>query len=444
MLDPPYEVVSCSWPLPVSHENGRWTSDPEWDAPASRQLPQPRWEIVEDQPCFLIDWRDTFRRGVRYPSNSVCGEMCGFHVVFEIRVAADGVLSFWDDDGSIIRRNGVTLHCARASRAPSRREISVTHGERLQIAQWQLNGDWHWGATLDPVSGLAARRECLLRYRNAVQDRLARPDGPPLKMFVQAGAPLRTVVAAYSMILNGYSPSAVILFGEHQWNDAARAFLQSALPFAEIRCTEELLRSLRAIGGKDLAKLAAQHWFVLKICAAMLSAPSEFCLMDDDVFVLDSAGDALERFRECDAVFTPDTNHGQAYLSVWGDIFGNSALPTERMNTGLVWLRVWQDRTDIAQLLLRGRERADIGAWAWEQGFVANCFARNKVHQLASQRYLCALWDGLPGGVLGYDYFANPCRFASVHYAGLYNKPCDAASAFLAPHILDRRRGIAS
>jgi hypothetical protein len=165
--------------------------------------------------------------------------------------------------------------------------------------------------------------------------------------------------------------------------------------------------------------------------------------MDDDVFVLDSVSDALERFAHCDAVFTPDTNHGAAYLSVWGSIFGNDAvspsrLSTGRMNTGLVWLRAVHDPASLAQLILQGRHAAGIGAWAWEQGLFANVYARCRVHQLSSARYLLPLWEGLPGGVLGYDYLENPSGFAAIHFAGLWNKPSDAAAAFLAPQILFR------
>src|ERR1700681_3653627 len=110
MLDPPYEIVRCSWPRAVLHEDRRWISEPDWDAPASPYLPQPPWEMIDDQPCFLIDWRETFRAGVRHPPNAVCGDMCGFHVIFEIRIAATGTLSFWDDDGCVIRRSGSVIH----------------------------------------------------------------------------------------------------------------------------------------------------------------------------------------------------------------------------------------------------------------------------------------------------------------------------------------------
>jgi hypothetical protein len=438
MFDPPYEVVRCSWPRPVSQEDGCWTSEPEWDAPPSPHLPQPHWEMIDDRPCFLLDWRETFRRGVSHPPNSVCGDMCGFHVVFEIRIRATGALSFWDDDGSVIRRNDTVIHCDRTAHPVRRCEIPVEAGERLLIAQWQQHNDWLWGASLEPSLDRAACEQSVLRYRDAVANRLATPSGPPLKMYVQGAEPIRCVLALYSMVLNGYGPASITLFGEHQWSDDTRRFFQAALPFADFRRSEDLLRGLRAIGGHDLLKLASGHWFAMKACAALMSDPREFCLMDDDVFVLEAVDDALERFEECAAVFSPDTNHGNAYLSVWGDIFGHSQLSTGRMNTGLIWLRVEDDPATLARLMLCGRDRASVGAWAWEQGFIANCYSARKIHQLPSQRYLCPLWEGLPGGVLGYDYGNNPCGFAAVHFGGLWNKPTDAAAAWLAPQILNR------
>ena len=104
------------------------------------------------------------------------------------------------------------------------------------------------------------------------------------------------------------------------------------------------------------------------------------------------------------------------YLSVWGSIFGLRApLPTHHVNTGLLWMRQVHDARRIGGLLLRGAGAVGQGAWVWEQGFVAALFAGGAVHQLPSQRYLCPLWDGLPGGVLGYDYAGNPSEFIAVH-----------------------------
>ena len=443
MLDPPFEIVRCSWPRPVIQENACWISEPEWDAPALPYVPRPRWEMIGSRPCLLIDWRETFRTGVDRPPNATSGDLCGFHVVFEIRVRSAGVLSFWDDDGSVIRINGSVVHSDRTAHGLKRGELAVTAGTLLLIAQWQFVNEWIWAASFYPEWGSAACEASILRYREAMEVRMSQPDGPPLRVFSQGTNPVRTVLAIYSMVINGYCPSRIELFGEHQWDACTREFLKTALPCARIHSTATLLQSWNSLGGRLLTNLAQEHWFVMKACIALLSAPGEFCLMDDDVFVLDSVADALRYFAHCDAVFSPDTNHGAAYLSVWGRIFGNSTmsadeLSTSRMNTGLFWLRPVREPASLAQALLQGRDKVGIGAWAWEQGLLANVYARSPVQQLSSARYLLPLWEGLPEGVLGYDYFNNPCGFAAIHFAGLWNKPSDAAAACLAPQILGR------
>jgi hypothetical protein len=88
--------------------------------------------------------------------------------------------------------------------------------------------------------------------------------------------------------------------------------------------------------------------------------------------------------------------------------------------------------------LLQGAGAVEHGAWVWEQGFVAALFAHRPVHQLPSQRYLCPLRDGLPGGTLGYDYQGNPSGFIAIHFGGLLEKPSDAAALHLAPQLRDR------
>ena len=70
--------------------------------------------------------------------------------------------------------------------------------------------------------------------------------------------------------------------------------------------------------------------------------------------------------------------------------------------------------------------------------YIANLFAHRGSFALPSQRYFFPLFDGLPGGTLGYDYARNPCDFAGVHFAGLSEKPSDAVTLQLLPQILDR------
>lgn len=442
MLDIPFDIIRCAWPRPVVHDGERWSSAPAWDAPAMPHTPLPHWEMIDGRPCWMIDWREFFRVGVKHPWNSVCGEMCGFHVVFRIRARAAGTLVIWADDGCIIRRDGGDVHSDRGAHPLTRCDVAVHAGEEFDVAQWQLHHDWIWAARIERAPEYdAPSADTLLAYGGPVARRLEHADGPPLKLYVNGRTPQCTTLALYSMILNGYSPSKVLLYGEHQWSAEARQWFATAAPFAEIVSTDEIALAARNAGGEALEALARAYWYVMKVCIALLHPPSTFCMMDDDIFVLASVAEAVAHLGQSELVFAPDTDHGAAYLSVWGSIFGLRApLPTHRMNTGLLWMRQVHDARRIGGLLLRGAGAVGRGAWVWEQGFVAALFAGGAVHQLPSQRYLCPLWDGLPGGVLGYDYAGNPSEFIAVHFGGLLEKPTDAVALHLAPQILGRAR----
>jgi hypothetical protein len=75
----------------------------------------------------------------------------------------------------------------------------------------------------------------------------------------------------------------------------------------------------------------------------------------------------------------------------------------------------------------------------YDQGFVATLYAHRNAHQVSTQRYFFPLCEGLPGGLPGYDYAGNPCSFASMHFAGLLEKPSDPVTLWLAPQILGRK-----
>ena len=74
----------------------------------------------------------------------------------------------------------------------------------------------------------------------------------------------------------------------------------------------------------------------------------------------------------------------------------------------------------------------------WEQGFIASEYASGRACRLPSQRYFYPFFDGLPGGVLGYDYATNPCDFASIHFGALRHKPDDLTTLTLAPELFAR------
>ena len=412
--------------------------------------PQPRWTTVEDELVWMIDWGDLFRGGVPGRAQGDWGgEMRGFHLVFHLRVTGAGPLAFWAEDGCLLRRNGRLVHADPAAHELTRHVLEVRAGDLLEVAQWQAQGPWRWGASRPLPAPAPAPAAVLAPSLDTVRRRLRRPTGPALKLFTDGAAPVRTVVALYSMILNGYAPSEVLLFGEHQWSAEARALFAATLPFAQVVPTSAVSARLATLGGRALGDLAQRHWYVLKACACLLYPPAAFCAMDDDVLVLDSVADALAAFQRHDLVFAADTDYGQAYLDVWGPVPGRTEpLPTGTFNAGLYWMRNHHDPHAIAAGLLQVGE-AYPGGWGdegglfppiWEQGLIAVLFAHNPTRPLPTQRYFYPVFDGMPGGFLDYDYARNPCGFASVHFGGVDPKPADQAMLALAPDVLYRRR----
>lgn len=424
MPTPPFEIMWCSWPNAVDVANGCWISDPAWGALRMPYTPLPSWRSVAGEFCWMMDWKAFF------------GEMRGFHVVFEIELLASGSLAFWADDGSIIERGGrVLVHEDRTAHSLQRNLISVSAGERLRIASWQLYGDWLWGACLCPPINFTNSTNSLLRFLPMVSRRLREAPGPALKMFTNGASPARTVLSTYSMVMNGYAPQKVLLFGEHQWSGELRSLFDRCLPFAEIIETSAVRWAINEAGATPLTIPAMRAWWVMKTCVALFSDPREFCMMDDDVFVLASVEDALSAFAAADLVYQGDMDHGDSYTRVWGSPRTSGRLPTGRFNAGLYWMRNTLNARDIA----RGMLQVSPGrAWHvdWEQGFIATLFAAGRSVQLPSQRYFYPLLDGLPGGMLGYDYRNNPCGFRTIHFGGLPEKPSDAVALWLADDIL--------
>ena len=57
MIEPPFDVVLCSWHRPVDVADRRWVSHPQWDAPLMPTKPQPWWETIHGEQCWVINWR---------------------------------------------------------------------------------------------------------------------------------------------------------------------------------------------------------------------------------------------------------------------------------------------------------------------------------------------------------------------------------------------------
>jgi hypothetical protein len=313
----------------------------------------------------------------------------------------------------------------------------VAAGDRLDIAQWQRFGGWLWGAQISNGHRTADKTGIFTRHLPTVNRRLRQPNGPILKVFTHGRSPLRTVLAVYSLIINGYIPDGVALFGEHQWSQASSDLFARLLPFAEVVQTDHFLAHLEEIGGPTLADWARSRWYVMKTCMSVMYPPDECCCMDDDVLILDRLDDALRAFADNDLVFAPDMDHGRRYLDMWGaELNLPTPLATAHFNAGLYWVRSRCEAGLVAREALKVKPRQPL----WEQGFLAGLFARRPIKALPTQRYFYPVFDGLPGGPLGYDYSGNPCRFASIHFGALPEKPSDETALALVDEILCQQR----
>jgi hypothetical protein len=435
-------LLSASWPVPIALENGRWISEPAWDAPAMPTLPPWQFRMLDCGSYYVLDWTDLFRSDLNRTGQPSPGEMRGFHIVFRLRVQRGGRLAFSSTDGCIIRLNGEIVHEDRERRPLARHEIGVNYGDVLDVAHWHTNGPWTWGARWEP--GTESLERMLLRvmapYRCRVEQALTRPNGPALKMFAAGQAPVRCALGIYSMVLNGYRPASIHLFGEHQWTQPVRTILTDLLPFVDIVPTTRVEQALDALS-PALAPLAHKAWGAMKICIGLFVPPYEYCFLDDDIVVLDRIDDAL-RLHEAHTLVCPqDADYGRQYREIWSP--EDSASPVlGNINTGFYLMRDTGDRERRSERLLRtplnGRP-----IWMWEQGFFASEFGPPHGVLLPTQRYFYPLFDGLPGGLLGYDWRRNPCEFAWVHFGGPKPKPGDDHVGGLIHDILGRHRAAA-
>jgi hypothetical protein len=431
-------LLSCSWPRPVASHGRRWISEPEWNAPAMARVPACHTWTLDGRPTLAIDWRTFFAEGVPSPAWHLPGEMKEFHLVFRMRAERSGTLVFHDDDGSIIRRNGVIVHEDREVHPMQRHELPVRAGDTLEIAQWQFHADWVWAGRIESRSPTVDDDvELFGPFRDDVFRALEQPNGPVLKTYFSGSHPVRAALAVHSLVLNGYRPAGVHVYGEYQWDADRRRTIERLLPFAEIVPTSQVMASVRELSS-SLVPVAQSVWAAMKICIGLFHPPFDYCFVDDDVFVLDRMDDALSLFTVHDLVYQADWDHGESYRRIWR-ISDNVPLATGNINTGMYFVRNRRDRMAQALRLARNPPNGHP-AWIWEQGFMSTEFADAPATALPTQRYFYPIFDGLPGGTLGYDWEANPCGFATAHFGGLRHKPSDDEARALVAGILGRRR----
>jgi len=356
-----------------------------------------------------------------------------FGVVFRIRVNADGKLVFTSPGHCAIRRGDL---CVFEGVSDPEGSIDARAGDILDIAVAHGPDQWSWGAKIQPVTN--AGWELMNIHLPRVQARLREPTGPPLKIFTDARDPIRTVISIYSMIVNGYSPSKVYIYGDYQWTPFAQSVLAPFLPFATVVPLTKIRDQISQVSPSRLADGAQDHWFVMKSCVSLLCDPLDFCMMDDDLFILKPIAGPQALSQKHDFVFVPENGNAMLYRSIWSDVFPDVPLTqTARLNTALYWLHMRKDRKVAADLMLRGLGKLEA-KWAWEQGFYAHLFANDPILELPSELYWYPFFCGLPGGMLGYDYANNPCGFTMVHFGGDVPKPTDNEALQLMPQILGR------
>jgi hypothetical protein len=432
-----FQLLSVSWPRPVHSSGDGWTGAPDWSAPLMPRLPTWHVRTIERRAFYVIDWREMFRDMLDEPGTPTLGTMRGFHVVFRLRPEASGVFTIFSTGGLVVRVNGCVEYERRVPQA-TRCRLALVVGDRVEVAHWHQTGDWLWATSRNPGSSDETPGIALFAsYCREVEAALRKPNGPPLKIFTHAAQPFRCVLAIYSMVLNGYRPAGIYVYGEYQWSERCRYILRALLPFACVVGTAEVNRALERIDPR-LPGTAHSLWAAMKICVSLCLQPYTYCFLDDDVFIVDRLDDALALHATHDLVYSPDEDCGRLYQSIWCK--GRTGqVGTGDLNTGLYFMKAEEDARGCAERLLQVSPNGYID-WQWEQGFIACEFADKATVALSPRRYFAPQLDGLPGGILGYDWQENPCQFASIHFFGPRPKPDDRVACAIARDVLDRRR----
>jgi hypothetical protein len=288
--------------------------------------------------------------------------------------------------------------------------------------------------------------ELLQFFAAHANKRLEHHNGPPLVMYTDGSSPWRALVSLLSMILNGYAPREVLLFGEHQWDQRARDLFVTAAPFANIVSADRFTQHIRACGGPQLAEMAKEYWFVAKALFALTYA-KDGCFMDDDMFIIDGVDDALLAFRVNDLVYIPGVDQEDAFRTAWRTVRSvPRPLDTKAFNSALYWLNRFVDPSIVVSLV-RNSDPGNTPRHIWDQGLFATLYAMRCTAQLSKDRYFAC---GQPSRAMGnersalrtvlleYDYAENPKGIAGIHFGSFTDGLSDDEALRLAPAILGR------
>jgi SAM-dependent methyltransferase len=289
---------------------------------------------------------------------------------------------------------------------------------------------------LSPLAAEAARR-------------IAIPNGPPVAVYCDGNSPVRAAIAIYSLILNGYGPEKVALFGEHRWSEETKAFLQASLSFAEFPATESLRSAVRRAGGETLEGMIGGNDFGLRAAMALFVSNEEMCILEDDVVVLDGLDEGVNRLRTHDLVFAPAIDKGRQFRKRWPTARKlPRPLATADFGGGLYWLRPVTHPGLIAQQILRlsmpsgGNPDRD-----WLNGLIALAYARHDIWKLPEQLHIntASALEATPKQlvqlrqtILSYDFQRNPSRLGSVCLAPPLQPLSDGEALAVAPFLFVR------
>jgi hypothetical protein len=424
LLDRPLLGLTSSYPVAAEWRGEEWVGEPAWNAPEMPDAPIPRLENWRGHGSWLYDFHRFFQNQMGVPYRATSPQMRLRQIVLRGRAARAGRLLIWADDMAVVRRNGLVTG---EKRAPGNGGlmIDVASGDEIEIACAQLAGEWWLSVGFErPVLSDQDRIDLLRPWSVLAGERLRQPDGPPLKLYTNARNPSLMASSLLTMVVNGYSPEEVLLYGDYQWSPEKRAMVEALLPFARIVPAAETCRRLEELGGPELPELARAHWWVMKSAITLLENPASACMMDDDLLILEPLTDALSASRTHALVHVQDRKDwASRYRGVWSHALSlPDPLPTGLVNCGLVFIRQMHDRQQVARMMVEyspARIQAmvdfDIRKWCWEQGLVAALYAEQPVFPLDLQRHLFVPHDGLPYGPLAYDYERNPAGYSSVH-----------------------------
>ncbi len=271
-----------------------------------------------------------------------------------VLMAWTGASSFDPDEVNANHQRYVELR-SKTTRTGFRRpwrndEEWLTLGLEVAIA-WEMfaaetNDDRRAGSDRINVDGPAPARS-LSEHLPRVLESLRYPNGPELWFFTDGESPHRALTAVYGIILNGYSPNGITLFGSHHWDDHARREFTALAPFATVAQSDLVFATIEQAMGRGLAAEARRRVEVERIAAPLVWPGGECCVAGDDVFVLNGVDDALRTAREHDLVIIADAE--TAPDPPKAGLF-RSSRGLHKFPGSLYWVRRHVDSTRIAKV----------------------------------------------------------------------------------------------